>query len=225
MANLVEHSTTRSHELSQHALHPITILGQRAPTAIANATGAGAIILDVTSRGKEPWSKFSPFYPHGGIPVSLSEGLTSMSVEGAWQGLKVFESAGVDLAKLQVSTMKGLKRSVRVHGRVLGHRAGLESQGLLAYADARIQLYLPMYRWMLEHRLAHLIDQLRGLSASVPVVLLDYSTNAGPTDLSRPLSHTGLIKATPNIPGSPLNSLATGRQRLSPPHPLKRPLR
>ena len=29
----------------------------------------GALILDVTSRGAEPWIRLSPFYPRGGIPV------------------------------------------------------------------------------------------------------------------------------------------------------------
>jgi hypothetical protein len=52
-----------------------------------------APLLDVTSRGAEPWVRFSPFYPHGGIPVPFSPGHTSVSVEGIWQGLKVFESS------------------------------------------------------------------------------------------------------------------------------------
>ena len=30
-----------------------------------------ACILDVTSRSTQPWVKFSPFYPHGSIPVPL----------------------------------------------------------------------------------------------------------------------------------------------------------
>ena len=50
-----------------------------------------AIIIDVTSRGEEPWIRVSPFYPHGGIPVPFSESMFSASVEGVWQGLKVFE--------------------------------------------------------------------------------------------------------------------------------------
>ena len=31
-------------------------------------------ILDVTSKGPEPWVRFSPFYPHGGIPIPNTPG-------------------------------------------------------------------------------------------------------------------------------------------------------
>jgi len=44
----------------------------------------------------EPWIKFSPFYPHGGIPVPFAPGYFSETVEGIWQGLKVFEKADGD---------------------------------------------------------------------------------------------------------------------------------
>jgi hypothetical protein len=55
-----------------------------------------------------------------------------MSVEGIWQGLKVFEKADVDPATLQIATMKGIKRTVRTFGKVLGHRAGLAGDRLLS---------------------------------------------------------------------------------------------
>jgi hypothetical protein len=64
----------------------------------------GASVVDVTSRGPEPWAGFSPFYPYGGIPVPFSPGHTAMSIEGIWQGLKVFEGADVNLAILQIAT-------------------------------------------------------------------------------------------------------------------------
>ena len=51
-----------------------------------------AIIADVTSNAKDGLVKLSPFYPHGGIPVPFSEGITAECVEGIWQGLKVFEN-------------------------------------------------------------------------------------------------------------------------------------
>lgn len=44
-----------------------------------------AMIIDVTSKGDEPWVRFSPFYPHGGIPIPNSAA-TAQSVEGLWQG-------------------------------------------------------------------------------------------------------------------------------------------
>lgn len=60
-----------------------------------------------------PYIKFSPFYPHGNIPVPLSPGHTAASVEGIWQGLKVFQSAGIDLDTIEIATMKGSKSTVR----------------------------------------------------------------------------------------------------------------
>lgn len=46
---------------------------------------------------------------------------------------------------------------------------------------------------MLEHRVPDLVDKLRRLAAHQDVVLLDYTTNADPADLSSPLSHAALI--------------------------------
>ncbi|MFS8102268.1 hypothetical protein LFM09_34600 [Lentzea alba] len=156
-------------------------------------TRPDAVVIDVTSRGPEPWVRFSPFYPHGAIPVPLSPGVTSESVEGVWQALKVFESADVDPSKLTVTSMKGLKRTVRRFGPVRGHRAGLTGDHLLDYRTARHEIYLPTYRWVLENRLQDLVSRLRDLAESADVVLLDYTTNGDPDDLKTPLSHAALI--------------------------------
>jgi hypothetical protein len=153
-----------------------------------------AYIIDVTSRGEEPWIRFSPFYPHGGIPVPFASGVTSASVEGIWQGLKVFEHMDVDPSRFLVTTMKGIKRSARKYGKVLGHRAGVKGERLLSYIDARWQIYLPSYCWILDHCLQEELAVLRRLVLEKSVVLLDYETNCEIEDCSRPLSHAGLIK-------------------------------
>jgi hypothetical protein len=172
----------------------ISVLRHTAKRAIRQATDDGAIVLDVTSRGPQPWVQFPPFYPHGGIPVPLSPGRVTASVEGAWQGLKVFERAEVDLTRLTCTDMRNLKRSTRSYGRVLGHRAGIGSPTLLSYLDARKQIYLPLYRWILDHRLHALVSDLREMSARAEVVLLDFATNGNVDDLSSPLSHAHLIR-------------------------------
>lgn len=156
--------------------------------------GEDAAILDLTSRGQPPWLRFSPFYPHGDIPVPFSPGQFSMTVEGIWQGLKVFESADVDKSKLTITSMKGIKRTSRAYGKVLGHRAGLTGDKLLSYAEARRLIYLPSYRWVLDKRVQDLLDELKLLVAENTVVLLDYQTNCDLDDLSSPLSHAGLVK-------------------------------
>ncbi|MQS15867.1 hypothetical protein F7Q99_27305 [Streptomyces kaniharaensis] len=163
---------------------------RRAMTSLTTAF-PGAEIIDVTSRASEPWVRLSPFYPHGGIPVPYCDGVTSQSVEGIWQALKVFQESDVDPAKLRIPTMKGLKRTVRRHGPVQGHRTGLHGDQLLPYETARRRIYLPAYRWVLEHRVADLVDRLRDKK---DVVLLDYTTNGDVTDPASPLSHAALIQ-------------------------------
>nr|WP_245765142.1 hypothetical protein [Nonomuraea jiangxiensis] len=144
----------------------------------------------MTSRADEPWIRLSPFYPHGGIPVPGHPGRTSQSVEGVWQALKVFTTEQEDFTKLDITTMKGIKRTVRRLGPPLGHR--LDGR-LLGYEEARRVVYVPTYHWVLDHRTCELIDELRELSSHRTVVLLDYTTNGDIADLSTPLSHAALI--------------------------------
>ncbi|HEY3232165.1 MAG TPA: hypothetical protein VGJ87_23235 [Roseiflexaceae bacterium] len=172
---------------------PFVIASHRATVASLRRHYGDTPIIDVTSHGPKPWVHFSPFYPHGDIPVPLSPGYVAASVEGIWQGLKVFECADVDLTKLTNTTMHGLKRSVRSLGAVRGHRAGVDGTELLDYAQARWRIYLPAYRYVLDHRLQNELDELRQLGATQTVVLLDYETNTDLDDLSRPLSHAGLV--------------------------------
>ena len=174
---------------------PIHIDSRRKKRPTLEKAWPGALILDVTSKGEEPWVRFSPFYPHGGIPIPNTPGSFAQSVEGLWQGLKVFEHEDIDPSRWAISDMKGIKRSGGKRGKVLGHRFGVGSAELLSYRDARSRIYLPAYRWVLEHRLAAEIGRLRGELADRPVVLLDYETNGDIEDLSRPLSHAALVKA------------------------------
>ena len=119
-----------------------------------------------------------------------------MTVEGIWQGLKVFETTDVDASKLLISNMKGIKRSARKYGKVLGHRAGFFGDKLLSYGEARRQIYLPSYQWVLDNSVQDLLKklELEYLDIGKTVVLLDYETNCDVDNLSRPLSHAGLIK-------------------------------
>ena len=153
-----------------------------------------AIIIDVTSKGEGEWQKLSPFYPHGGIPVPFSDGITSMSVEGIWQGLKVFESSDIDRNSFRNGTMKGIKRTVRTKGKCLGHRKGINGKELLGYIDARKEIYVPTYFWMLENKCGEQIKKLRIMSQSKPVILLDYETNDDVENPNKPLSHASLLK-------------------------------
>ena len=154
-----------------------------------------AIIADVTSNATDDLVKLSPFYPHRDIPVPFSEGFTATCVEAVWQGLKVFKSADVDVHMFQNDTMRNIKRTVRKYGKPLGHRKGVYGKELLGYIEARKQIYIPTYQWMLEHKVPHIIERLREASKTKMIILLDYNVNCDVDDPKRPLSHAFLIKA------------------------------
>lgn len=154
------------------------------------------IIIDVTSKAKDEFVKLSPFYPHEGIPVPGFERRYGASVEGIWQGLKTFENEGPDIMALHNSSMKGIKRTTRVHGKCLGHVYGEweKPYNLLGYIEARKKIYVPAYEWVLKNCCSDLVNKIRIISKSKTVVLLDYNTNEDINNASKPLSHASLIK-------------------------------
>lgn len=155
----------------------------------------GAVVADVTSNAKDDLVKLSPFYPHGDIPVPFSDGVTAECVEGIWQGLKVFECEDVDTTVFRNNTMKNMKRTVRTHGKVLGHRKGVNGDEILGYVEAKHLIYLPSFKWVLENKVARIIDRLKNASKDRTIVLLDYNTCCDVDSPTKPLSHAFLVKA------------------------------
>ena len=93
-------------------------------------------------------------------------------------------------------TMKNIKRTVRRFGKPLGHRKGVYGTELLGYIEARKQIYIPTYKWVLENKVANIIERLRTASnEGKTIILLDYDTNADVENAKKPLSHASLIKA------------------------------
>lgn len=156
-----------------------------------------AEILDVTSTSNNRYALLlSPFYPHGYIPIPFSPGYTACCVEGIWQGLKVFESCGIDMDSFKNDTMKGLKRTVRRYGHPLGHQKGINGTELLNYYEARMLIYLPSYNWVLENvpEVVDIVSRIKQRSKTNDIVLLDYNTNIDVKNISSPISHAGLLK-------------------------------
>ena len=89
----------------------------------------------------------------------------------------MFESADVDVNMFANDTMKNIKRTVRRFGKPLGHRKGVNGTELLGYIEARKQIYLPAYQWVLENKVASIIERLKEASKTKTIVLLDYTTN------------------------------------------------
>ena len=154
-----------------------------------------AKIVDVTSKATTGLVKLSPFYPHGEIPIPFSEGQTAMCVEGIWQGLKVFENEDIDPKMFKNDSMKNIKRTIRKFGKPLGHRKGIIGTELLDYIQARIQIYLPAYLWVLENKVQYIVERLKDASKEQDIVLLDYETNGDVLNAMKPLSHAFLVKA------------------------------
>ena len=173
----------------------IIVDSKRKKTATILKKYPDAILADVTSQADTRLRELSPFYPHYDIPVPFSEGYTATCVEAIWQGLKVFESCDVDIEMFKNDTMKNIKRTVRRFGKPLGHRKGVHGTELLGYIEARKQIYIPTYKWVLENKVAWIIEKLREASKTKTIVLLDYDTNDDVENAKKPLSHASLIKA------------------------------
>ena len=101
----------------------------------------------------------------------------------------------MDTSLFYNDTMKGLKRTVRKYGTPLGHRKGVNGTELLGYIEARKLIYIPTYKWVLENKVASIIERLRESSKTKTIILLDYDTNADVDNPKKPLSHASLIKA------------------------------
>ena len=156
------------------------------------------VIIDVTSKAQDEFRKLSPFYPHYEIPVEpVEQNLHAASVEGIWQGLKVFEDESWSISTLLNTSMKNIKRTTRVHGRCLGHAYGnltKDKYTLLGYVEARKRIYVPAYKWVLENKCADLVNKIRIIAQHKTVILLDYNTNEDIERASKPLSHASILK-------------------------------
>lgn len=157
------------------------------------------IELNVTSKtADDELRQLSPFYPVGDIPIDRFvpdlKGETSESVEGLWQGLKVFEKADHDPTKFTIKDMKNLKRTSRKFGRVLGHYQG-PTESYLNYADARRHLYIPLYRWVLSNRVKPIVESriVKEIMKGNAIIFRDFNTNGDP-DVPKVLSHAQVLK-------------------------------
>lgn len=153
-----------------------------------------ALILDITS--KSPYAGLrilSPFFPHGNIPVIGMSGITATCVEAIWQGLKVFETSGVDYELFTNDTMENLKRTVRKYGKPIGHQYG---DKILNYPEARMYIYIPTYKYVLDNipSVQTTLKKIKEKSVTQNIVFLDYNTNCDVFDFSKPLSHAALVK-------------------------------
>jgi hypothetical protein len=147
--------------------------------------GKGTLWIDVSSSGEPPYDRFSPFYPHGGIPIPGMENRTSDSVEGIWQGLKVIRG------EIAPRFFEGAGRK-RV-GKPAGHQFG-DQKRLLDLAEARRKIYIPAYEWMLTNRIdSEILEAIISKAfRGIPQFFFDREDNAS-IGKDRPLAHASLL--------------------------------
>jgi len=149
-----------------------------------NGRSNGAI--DVSSRGRGPYRKLSPFSHNTAyqIPVPGREEVRADSVEGIWQGLKVIAGA------TDFSLLHG--RPKKRHGKPAGHWFG---EDIIDYVSARKQIYVPAYSYqVINNALGGVKEDLEArVSTSRPVALFDVESNGSINDTSRPYSHAALL--------------------------------
>ena len=128
----------------EHGLSWVLVLGRK------DAVPEGSIVVDVTSRSKEAWTKeLSPF--HLG-PIDLYDGHTSKTMENAWQYCKVYEQMADAnqeplpsyLAWAQ-SGWNNPKANRFPQGRGTKPLYSLWKGQHLGYIEARMRIYAPLY--------------------------------------------------------------------------------
>lgn len=153
------------------------------------------LVVDVTAKHEGEYVQLSPCYAfedenhRPAFAVPGLDGRRSYTVEGMWQGLKMFESAGIDEKKFTIQNRKNFKRS----GRLIGYFGG-EGKPMLQEIEARKQIYLPAYEQMLDMYASEPLEQLFQEHVKRGLVLKDHFVNEDVENDKTQLSHASLIK-------------------------------
>ncbi len=147
--------------------------------------------IDVSSHGRPPYKLFSPFShdPEYKIPVPGSEYLQADSVEGIWQGLKIFNgSPDPSLFTGRPHKRKGVPE---------GHLYGKE---VINCVDARKNIYVPAYVYhAINNALPQAWPSLEHMLKDGDVVLHDIETNGSIENPARSLAHSAILVELLNV--------------------------
>lgn len=139
-----------------------------------------AILIDMTTIDeKNAFSKLSPYYPHGEIPIPNTHNLCLNSVNEVWQKLCV--KSQDNLSRLEYKNLK--------------FRKGLKINEYWTYTEARREIFIPLYCWMLENKAFKIIEFLRKQLLTTTIVIVDKSINCNIDNIEEPLSCAFLLKA------------------------------
>lgn len=131
----------------------------------------GFKVIDLTRDSTdEVYRKFHPSFPHGDVPIPEFPEYTAQSVEGIWEGLKMFETTGVDESKFHCTVPNHLARTEAFYGKYLGHRFGVNT--ILTKDEAFDKIFVPLYRWQVLVKLEKEFRILQNLYPTQPMVWL-----------------------------------------------------
>ena len=147
----------------------LEIIDKKEQERILQFERQGYLLIDLTRCSKDAvYRKFHPSYPHGDVPFPGFPNYTAQSVEGIWEGLKRFETIGIDADKFHCTDPMNLKRTEEFYGKYLGHRYG--SSDILNEDEAFEKIYKPLYAWQVQVKLEKEFKTLKELYQTTPMI-------------------------------------------------------
>ena len=112
-------------------------------------------------------SIFSPLYPHGNIPVPGKRDVFSQTVEGIWQGLKVFEGNVSTERMFEATDIEDFKEINDIFGKFK-----FKYNNVIIENDenARTLIYDTAYNWVLENKLKNECKTLKAFNKIILIV-------------------------------------------------------
>ena len=133
---------------------------------------SNVVIVDITGiNERNEYCRLSPFYPHGDIPLPNTPNEKAESVNDVWQCLCV---------KMDESVMWKKGRLIDEYW---------------DYVDARKNILIPIYCWMLENKAYDIVEYLRVLMEKKTILIVDRTVNAEIENIKESFSCAFLLKA------------------------------
>ena len=154
------------------------------------------MFFDVTIEGDNPvLSRLDPRYPHGDLVVPFTdEKLKAASLEAIVSAFRVCEHEGADLTWLQKSGKEAYRRKPKELGALLGYQRGsFTDKPLLSEIEFRKLVYVPLYKWQLEHHCQEALSILRDAHEKSDIVLLAGGCDRDICDVLSSISYPTLI--------------------------------
>lgn len=162
--------------------------------------GEDALIAHISTDNTAHFRALHPTFPHGKIPIpgadATAEHRHAASVEGLYEGMKVFSNATISYASMENTDMRNIKRYQSASkGQFQGYKEALNSNVLLNELQARQKLYLPAYKFVLDGAAHSYLEPLMdALAQGKKVVLVDSKKQQHKiSDEQHPISYALLI--------------------------------